>query len=96
MEQKGLEGLGPTVAGMDFDVRILVFEYGDTRMSSLNELLSQKSLELYAENLLQAISADRKNREEKSDRPIVFVAHGYGGLICEQVCFGAPSIQARN
>lgn len=64
-------------------------EYGGNEISSINDMLSMKSLELHAENLLQAISSDRNNRKEESYRPIAFLAHGYGGLICEQVCFGA-------
>lgn len=52
----------------------------------MSDILSHKRLKEYAEALLEIV------KEKKFHKPL-FVAHGYGGLICEQVRFRISSTQ---
>lgn len=66
--------------------RFFAFEYDASEVVNLHNILSFDRLAQHAENLLKEI------KSQNLGTPI-FVAHGYGGLICERVRY---SIDAFN
>ncbi|KAI0110785.1 hypothetical protein GGR51DRAFT_557786 [Nemania sp. FL0031] len=68
-------------------IRVLTFGY-DGRVTHLSEILSAWKVRKHAQSLLEAIADLRGSEMEKPScaetRPIIFCAHGLGGLICEQ------------
>lgn len=62
--------------------RILAFNYDSTWLSDA----PRTRVELCGEELIQSLHRLR----QESDRPIVFIAHSYGGLVVQDVSFRAP------
>ncbi|KAK4248315.1 Alpha/Beta hydrolase protein [Corynascus novoguineensis] len=67
------------------DARIFTFGYdADVTKLNLNEELTEGTMESHAADLCQRLSGFRAVTES-SDRPLIFVAHSLGGLICAQL-----------
>ena len=72
--------------------RIRVYGYDASWVKDLGSILDLKELKQHAETLLQHLAHPNEDRNARTHvRPIVIVAHGFGGLMYEQVCPGAPS-----
>ncbi|RDW63459.1 hypothetical protein BP6252_11004 [Coleophoma cylindrospora] len=68
--------------------RIMTFGY-DARVNQLSEIVSKERVEDHASQLLIQISKDR-TQEHDCSTPIIFVTHGFGGLVCEDA-FANPN-----
>jgi hypothetical protein len=67
------------------DARILTFGYdADVTKLNLNEELTEGTIETHAADLCERLSGFRA-MTESADRPLIFVAHSLGGLVCAQV-----------
>lgn len=58
--------------------RIMTFDYDSTWTSNAPQLL----LESLGEDLIRSLHDVRHDQQ----RPVVFVAHGFGGLVVQDVC----------
>ncbi|KAF8854611.1 hypothetical protein BDZ45DRAFT_596807 [Acephala macrosclerotiorum] len=63
------------------DARLLSFGY-DATVVGLRSSISSNRLGDHAKNLLATLATHRDN-DKSSKRPIIFVAHSLGGLVCE-------------
>jgi len=67
------------------DARIFTFGYdADVIKLNLDEELTEGTMETHAADLCERLSSFRA-MTESSDRPLIFVAHSLGGLICAQL-----------
>ena len=77
--------------------RILTFGY-DAYVARLGGVASHNTLSDHAKNLLHDLARDRrKNKAE--ERPLLFVAHSLGGLVCKQAILlsrNNPEVHLRN
>lgn len=76
--------------------RILAYGYDASAVTKMSDILSPQRLKRCAKDLLREfpLCQDTQGEDRTRDRPIVFVAHGFGGLIYEQVCLSrATSLQ---
>jgi len=65
-------------------VKARIFAYGYDAYPVRWGVASTKRLTEHAESFLGALTANRA-RENASDRPLIFVAHSLGGLVCKEV-----------
>ena len=65
------------------NARILTFGY-DALVVDWRGVVSNNRLGNHARNLAATLATHREN-DETSDRPIIFIAHSLGGLVCEDV-----------
>ncbi|CAI7593607.1 unnamed protein product [Penicillium palitans] len=61
--------------------RVLTFGY-DANVADWKGVVSQSRIANHAGNLLTALSTYREN-DDTNERPIIFVCHSLGGLVCE-------------
>lgn len=73
------ELLGPKLK----QARILTFGY-DSSVVDLRSMVSKNRIGNHSTNLLAAVATYREN-DDTNNRPIIFVAHSLGGLICQDV-----------
>ncbi|KAI9761363.1 MAG: hypothetical protein M1840_001959 [Geoglossum simile] len=71
------------------NARILTFGH-PAYVANWRGVVSQNRIGDHAINLLNAIATYRED-DETNDRPIIFVAHSLGGLICEDVSFASSN-----
>ncbi|KAK0622531.1 hypothetical protein B0T14DRAFT_425223, partial [Immersiella caudata] len=67
------------------NARILTFGY-DASVADWNRMVSQNRVANHAWGLLTSLAAHRQG-DETSERPIIFVCHSLGGLVCEDALF---------
>ncbi|KAH8816951.1 hypothetical protein F5884DRAFT_778046 [Xylogone sp. PMI_703] len=65
------------------EARVMVFEY-HYPLDELSDVLSKTTLDEYVDGLLELVRRCRSAEGEKN-RPIVFIAHGLGGVACEHI-----------
>jgi len=65
------------------NARILTFGY-DARVTDLRGVVSNNRVGNHARNLLAALATHRED-DSTNDRPIIFIVHSLGGLVCEDV-----------
>ncbi|KAJ6143763.1 hypothetical protein N7471_003216 [Penicillium samsonianum] len=65
--------------------RVLAFGY-DANVADWKGVVSQSRIANHAWNLLTALSTYREN-DGTNERPIIFVCHSLGGLVCEDALF---------
>ncbi|KAH6856020.1 Alpha/Beta hydrolase protein [Chaetomium sp. MPI-CAGE-AT-0009] len=67
------------------DARILTFGYdADVTKFNLSDELTEGTMEIHAADLCNRLAGFRATTNS-SDRPLVFVAHSLGGLVCAQL-----------
>lgn len=77
--------------------RILTFGY-DANVADWKGVVSQSRIANHAGNLLTALSTYREN-DDTNERPIIFVCHSLGGLVCEDALLASnqrPERHLRN
>ncbi|OQE13599.1 hypothetical protein PENFLA_c045G00723 [Penicillium flavigenum] len=77
--------------------RILTFGY-DANVADWKGVVSQNRIANHATNLLTALSTYREN-DGTNERPIIFVCHSLGGLVCEDALLASnqrPEPHLRN
>ncbi|KFG80287.1 hypothetical protein MANI_027426 [Metarhizium anisopliae] len=62
------------------NARILTFGY-DAAVTDVGSMVSQSTIAGHSGNLLSALATHR--RKNATDRPIIFVCHSLGGLVCQ-------------
>ncbi|KAI1379812.1 hypothetical protein F4677DRAFT_464051 [Hypoxylon crocopeplum] len=62
--------------------RILIFRY-TCSLENFSDIVSGQTVEDYTTKLLDGIS--QKRDIDHMNRPIIFAAHGFGGLVCEDI-----------
>jgi hypothetical protein len=67
------------------DFCIFVFYYDSSYTNLMDRILSHDALKVNALKLLRALKKWKKPEETLETLGPFIVAHGYGGLICEQV-----------
>jgi len=65
------------------EARILTFGY-DARPIDVLGMVSNNRVGNHARNLLAALATHRED-DNTNDRPIIFIVHSLGGLVCEDV-----------
>ncbi|KAG8358018.1 hypothetical protein FVEN_g3950 [Fusarium venenatum] len=63
------------------NARILTFGY-DAYVTNWKSVMSQSTIGNHSMNLLTAVATFREN-DDTNNRPIIFVCHSLGGLVCE-------------
>ncbi|KAL6409280.1 hypothetical protein AUP68_05652 [Ilyonectria robusta] len=79
------------------NARILTFGY-NAYVTSWQGIVSQDRLGSHAGNLLNSLASYRED-DKTNDRPIIFVCHSLGGLVCEDALIRSnerPEAQLRN
>lgn len=71
------------------EFRTYVFDYKPTIRNDLESLVQFEKIEIHAQRLLEELRRIKTQRGEGPFAPR-FVAHGYGGLVCESV--GLPAV----
>ncbi|RDW67886.1 hypothetical protein BP6252_09282 [Coleophoma cylindrospora] len=69
------------------NARVLTFGY-DAYVADWRGMVSTNKIGNHAMNLLNAIATYRED-DEPNNRPIIFICHSLGGLVCEDALFAA-------
>ncbi|KAI1128868.1 hypothetical protein F5Y10DRAFT_166899 [Nemania abortiva] len=77
-------------------IHLRVFAFGyDGRVTNMSEIVSAERVRRHAESLLVAVTSrlerDAAEIPGVGNRPIIFCAHGLGGIICEQALVTAEA-----
>ncbi|KAI1853349.1 hypothetical protein JX266_002055 [Neoarthrinium moseri] len=71
------------------EARILTYGY-DSQPMNIRSMVSNNRIDNHAMNLLTALATHRQEGNSKS-RPVIFVAHSMGGLICQDMLVASKS-----
>lgn len=63
------------------NIRVLTFGY-DANVVNLGGVVSENRIANHAMNLITALASYRE-KDDTQERPIIFVCHSLGGLVCE-------------
>jgi hypothetical protein len=66
-------------------VRILAYGYDTSQVEGLGDMFDEGYLKRCATKLLVEFPLSSYCRGEDIQRPVIFIAHGFGGLVYEQV-----------
>lgn len=76
------------------NARILTFGY-DAYVSNWQGMVSKNRIGNHSMNLLAAVATYRED-DDTNDRPVIFVCHSLGGLVCEDALFTAQQRPERH